>query len=632
MSIAESQYSPNLSVETRDAPEETYIERAATFARARAEYDARGTRNANLNVALFFGALIALGVATFGDLPLFFGVAALLFGTFIAAFARLGRLNRLRRRYHILWQVNDEGPKRLRRQWSELPLREPGTAPADHPYAADLDLTGHASLQHLLATTSTPAAQSTLQRWLLFPASVATARERQRAVAELAPQIDLRDELALRGRLVSTSQDAYERFLAWAEARSWLMPLPWLIWLTRMLPLLTLVAAVAQLIHLTTYPIWLAFIIINGTLTWLYGRTLNDLLDQVSDRQSAFQPYADLFQLVETQRFEATALRRVQETLARDHMRASEMMQRLARIMQYGDVRLSMFFPVLQALTLWNFHVLWFLERWQRAAGQYARDWLATLSEVEALSALATLAYDNPTWAFPELVEAGSPAVTLTARNLGHPLLPPATCVGNDVTVGPSGTFLLVTGSNMSGKSTLLRAIGVNVVLAQAGAPVCAAELRLPPIELATSIRVQDSLEQGVSYFMAELRRLKSVVDAAERVRAAGDHTLLFLLDEILHGTNTGERQIAARRIIRHLLHLGATGAVSTHDLTLADASELAALSTPVHFTETFTRKDGIPAMTFDYLLHPGIATSTNALKLMEIVGLSAPDEEISTS
>ncbi|MGZ3583756.1 MAG: MutS-related protein [Ktedonobacterales bacterium] len=628
MSIVESPSGPHLTIEERDTPEETYIARAATFARARDEYDVRGTRNANLNVALFFGALVSVGVAAFGDLPIFFGVAALLFGGFIAAFARLGRLNRLRRRYHILWQINDEGPKRLRRQWSDLPLREPGAAPADHPYAADLDLTGHASLQHLLATTSTPAGQATLQQWLLSPASVATARERQTAVAELAPQIDLRDELALRGRLVSTSQDAYERFLTWAEATPWLLRQPWLIWLTRALPILTLAAAIAQLVHLTTAPIWLAFIVINGFLTWLYGRTVNGLLDQVSDRQSAFQPYADLFQLVETQRFEAPALRRVQDTLARDHLRASDQMQRLARIMQYGDVRLSMFFPVLQAVTLWNFHVLWFLERWQRAAGRYARDWLATLSEVEALSALATLAYDNPTWAFPELTESSGPDAVLTARNLGHPLLPPATCVGNDVTIGPPGTFLLVTGSNMSGKSTLLRAIGVNVVLAQAGAPVCASAMRLPPIELATSIRVQDSLEQGVSYFMAELRRLKSVVDDAERARAAGDRTLLFLLDEILHGTNTGERQIAARRIIRHLLHLGATGAVSTHDLTLAGTPELAALSTPVHFTEIFTRENGAPSMRFDYMLRPGIATSTNALKLMEIVGLTISDDE----
>jgi DNA mismatch repair ATPase MutS len=179
----------------------------------------------------------------------------------------------------------------------------------------------------------------------------------------------------------------------------------------------------------------------------------------------------------------------------------------------------------------------------------------------------------------------------------------------------------------MSGKSTLLRAIGVNIVLAQAGGPVCAAALRLPPLALATSMRVQDSLEQGVSYFMAELQRLKEVVDAAEHIRSTGERTLLFLLDEILHGTNTTERQIAARRIMIHLLSLGAIGAVSTHDLTLADTPDLSVVSQPVHFTEQFARDvDGL-TMTFDYKLRPGIATSTNALHLMEMIGLPAVDD-----
>jgi DNA mismatch repair ATPase MutS len=179
----------------------------------------------------------------------------------------------------------------------------------------------------------------------------------------------------------------------------------------------------------------------------------------------------------------------------------------------------------------------------------------------------------------------------------------------------------------MSGKSTLLRAIGVNVTLAQAGAPVCASAMSLPPMALAVSMRAQDSLEAGVSYFMAELRRLKQVVDTLRAVASHGERTPVFLLDEILSGTNTSERQIAARTVIRYLLDLGATGAVSTHDLTLAQAPDLTPLSQPVHFTERFTRDANGPAMTFDYILRPGIATSVNALKLMELVGLPAPDD-----
>jgi len=270
-------------------------------------------------------------------------------------------------------------------------------------------------------------------------------------------------------------------------------------------------------------------------------------------------------------------------------------------------------------VTLWDIHLLGAFERWQARAGRHAREWLEALGEAEALSALAGLLHANPGWAMPEIDPA---ADRLRGEELGHPLIPVSKRVDNDVEVGPPGTFLLVTGSNMSGKSTLLRAIGVNVVLANAGGPVCARSLRLPTLALWTSMRVEDSLERGVSFFMAELERLKAVVDAAHSVRAEGERRLLYLLDEILQGTNTAERQIAARRIIMHLVKEGAIGAVSTHDLTLAANPEIEEAARLVHFTETIREGAEGMVMSFDYKLRPGIATSTNALKLMEIVGL----------
>jgi DNA mismatch repair ATPase MutS len=214
----------------------------------------------------------------------------------------------------------------------------------------------------------------------------------------------------------------------------------------------------------------------------------------------------------------------------------------------------------------------------------------------------------------------------LAARDLGHPLLPAARRVGNDVTVGPAGTFLLVTGSNMSGKSTLLRAIGLNAVLAQAGGPVCAASLRLPPVRLATSILVEDSLASGVSFFLAELLRIKGVVAAAAEAKARGA-VLLYLLDEVLRGTNSVERQIAVRRVLRHLLSRGALGAVSTHDLELAAGAGIAEAARPVHFRETLAPDPDGPRMSFDYRLRPGPATTTNALELLRQVGLDLPED-----
>jgi DNA mismatch repair ATPase MutS len=263
------------------------------------------------------------------------------------------------------------------------------------------------------------------------------------------------------------------------------------------------------------------------------------------------------------------------------------------------------------------------MERWKEKYGGSLRGWMEALGRVDALSALAGLAHCHPDWTFPEVGRSG-PKI-LTAEALGHPLLEPETAVRNDVEVGPPGSLLLVTGSNMSGKSTLLRAIGANVVLAGAGGPVCAKSMCLPTVDLRTSMRIRDSLEGGISYFMAELQRLKSVAEAAG---VGQDVPVLYLLDEILQGTNTAERQIAARRILRHLLDEGAIGAVTTHDLTLADAPDLRERAVFVHFRESLEEREGGPPITFDYRLRPGTATSTNALRLMEIMGFKGADED----
>ena len=601
-------------------PAAIYRQRCARFAAERAEYNRRRHTAANWCVVLFFAAL-ACFIAGFikYSAPLLAGGIALGL-VFVAAFYWQVRLDHLHERYDLLWHINDEGLMRLRRDWEHLPLRLPLTVPAGHRYAGDLDILGHASLQHLLNTAGTPAGLATLQSWLLAPSEPATVRERQPAIAELAPNVEFRDAVAVFGRQMGLTPAAYERFVAWAEDDSWLASRRWLLWVARILPAIGLLLLIAEIIGVTRYPFWLLIPAINYVLTYAYGKRIEELLDRVSEKQVVFQPYAAFFASVGEQTFQAPLLRAIQGDLAQGDVNAAQSMRRLGRIMQAADMRLSMFFPVLQAATLWTVHTIWLLEKWQARSGRYVRAWLERLSEMEALAALATLAFDNPDWTFPEIVEGETPL--LVARALAHPLLPSETRVANDVTIGPPGSFLLVTGSNMSGKSTLLRAIGMNVALAQAGAPVCAASLRMPPLAMATSMRVQDSLERGVSYFMAELQRIKEVVTAAREAHDDGRFTPLFLLDEILHGTNTTERQIAVRRIIPHLLALGAIGAVSTHDLLLAQAPEITGVAHEVHFTESFHRGADGPEMRFDYHLRPGIATTTNALKLMEIVGL----------
>jgi DNA mismatch repair ATPase MutS len=375
------------------------------------------------------------------------------------------------------------------------------------------------------------------------------------------------------------------------------------------------------------WPLWILPVIGNLLLGWQLVGTAVKRLNEVRYFSGALGAYADALDHLAQPTFTAPALQRLQAALnVEGHVAAGEI-RSLARIVRLAQPATSMVYPLIELTTLWNVHVLDLLEGWQARSGTRVRGWLAALGEAEALAALARLQHDNPTWTLPDLDPA---ATAIEAHDLGHPLLAGDSRVANDLTLGPPGTFLLVTGSNMSGKSTLLRALGVNAVLAQAGGPVCATSLRLPPLSLWTAMRVSDSLERGVSFFMAELERLRDVVEAA-RAAGPGDSPasprVLYLLDEILQGTNTAERQIAARRVIRLLLRCRAIGAVSTHDLTLADAPDLAATAQAIHLTEIVVDDSDGARMTFDYRIRQGIARSTNALRLLDMVGLTEPDE-----
>lgn len=604
-----------------------YEARCARFGADRDHLQSRSVRLGTFRIGAFLVLVSALvwAEARPATAVLALSLASLFGGVFLVLVRRHRRVKRRIAWLHELWLLNDEGRRRAARQWDGLPALQPVEEGVDHPYAADLDLLGSASLSQLLGLPGTPAGRRTLRRWLLSAAPPEEIRARQGAVEELTGRIDLRDELAVRGRQsAAVSWEELDRFLAWAEeSGSWLERQPALVWVARVLPVATLSSMALNAVGVLTFHPWAVGLGLGIAITALVGRRVRRTYERAFPRSGVFRHYSGLFLLVSEAELAAPRLRRLQSDLAVGRAAAHRHMQRLERLMELADLRFSQLYLPIQALSLWDIHVLRALERWQREAGRHVRAWFTSLGEVEALSALAVLRHDNPGWAFPEILAVDGESPVLEADDVGHPLLDPAVRVTNDVRLGPPGTFVMVTGSNMSGKSTLLRAIGVNVVLAQAGGPVCASRMRLPPVELHTSMRVADSLALGLSRFMAELYRLEGIVRAARYIEGRGGVVALYLLDEILQGTNTAERRVASRKVLRHLLAQRAFGAVTTHDLDLADVEDLAKRCRPVYFTETFEEdENGIPRMTFDYRLRPGVATSTNALKLVRLIGL----------
>ena len=526
-------------------------------------------------------------------------------------------------RLERLISITEEGVHRVERDWSALEQRPWASVPLSHPYATDLDVFGDASLAQLFPPLSVAPGRTTLTSWLLGAAAPAELVLRQQAIEELKNRVELRDELILHTERINISAARLGAFEKWSGTIVDEFGGAGVSALTVVIPLATLLLAVAQGLGILGQAYWLIPIAIGGLLTLRFRKRLRTALSEVQGQRNVLRGYADVASLMSDETLHSILLVILRAQLGTGETGAEHRMRTLEKLSDNTDVRLSpMLHFIVQALGLWDFHVVRMLNHWKRAGGNNVADWMSAIGVFESLSALATLAYDNPEWVFPTIDE--TIPIQVDALSLGHPLLGAKNRVANDVTVGPPGTLVLITGSNMAGKSTLLRAIGLNVVLAQCGSVVCASRMSLPPVALYTSIRVQDSLERGVSYFMAELERLKLVVDAASEIRVGGNTTLLFLLDEILHGTNSAERTIAARHVLARLIESGAIGAVTTHDLALADTPELAGIAKHVHFQEEFSRAaDGTPTMRFDYRLRPGKAESSNALKLLELVGLS---------
>ncbi len=534
---------------------------------------------------------------------------------------------------------------RLKRDWDHLAtqrlskqLAEVNLPRQQSDVAGDLDLLGNASLFHLVSMAVTAPGIRTLAQWLAGPAEAAIAMERAEAAKTMAPKRDQRLRFYTLARQVAESSGDPDRFVGWATGPAWLADRRWMVGWARVSTVLAclliggLVLGGLRFISVDSFRGCLVGLgiltAINLLITTIFLGPAHAIFAIAMSNRRAVSDYQEIFAAASwlPESDSDGFLNRVRRTMIIGDQSAASGMRDLQRVARAGGLRQSaasffVYLP-LQCLTLWDVKVLDKLETWQTKYAGDVASWFDCLGQLESLMSIAALWDEYPNWAEPNWHQSIEGA-TFRATAIGHPLLHDDVRVCNDVSVGPAGTLLLVTGSNMSGKSTLLRSIGLNAALAGIGGPVCADQLTLPSLELATSIRVSDDVSQGVSFYMAELKRLKSVVDHAHQMATADDRVCLFLLDEILQGTNSKERQIAVVKVLRHLMHSGAIGAISTHDLELADEAELKSVSETVHFRETIRPDaEGHDQMTFDYRMREGVSPTTNALRLLEMVGL----------
>lgn len=500
------------------------------------------------------------------------------------------------------------GLARLENRWMGRGIQGREFLDDSHPYAKDIDIFGAGSLFELLSTTRTHAGEATLAKWLLTQAAVPEILARQQAIAELRMNLSLREDLALTGETVQQRMNP-ARLTQWGLAPAVLNH-----------PLLRIVTALLATLTITSLCLWfagfgllplLAMGLVQGTFALFLRERVRKVVRGISKPGGDLDVLAQVLARLEREQFSAPLLIRLRRELEADGQAPSQQIRRLARLIAWLDARLNQFFAPLAGLVLWATQFAFALEAWRMRSGPLIPQWIAAVGEMEALCALAGYSYEHPNDPFPELSEDGC---CFDGTQLGHPLLPADRCVRTDLRLDGDLSLLVVSGSNMSGKSTLLRTVGVNAVLALAGAPVRATRLRISSLSLGASIHIQDNLQAGASLFYAEITRLRQLMDMT-----GSDRPLLFIIDEILHGTNSHDRRIGAEAILKGLVRRGALGLVTTHDLALTKVvDELHLRAANVHFEDHLENGQ----MKFDYILRPGVVQKSNAIELMRSVGL----------
>lgn len=503
----------------------------------------------------------------------------------------------------------EHGLERLRGEWigkgnsGELFL-DPG-----HPYARDLDIFGKGSLFELLCLARTRAGEQLLAEWLLKGADPKEVRVRQEAVRDLQDRLILREVLATAGEDTRVGVHS-EALIAWGEGQAFMTSN-----LVRIGLLLLALLWIASIVYWISWgPGWIVLLMsaLNGLITYRIHRSVDSAVGAIEQAGHDLEILSAVLAGIEAEKFSSAKLQALQAALETQGLPPSRAIARLEKKVDWLLSRDNWLVRILDPFIFWTPQCLFTIEKWRAGCGRSIRLWLSSVGEIEALCSLASYAFENPDDIMPSLVTEGP---VLEADGLAHPLLPRGKAVSNDIRLARQELqMVMISGPNMAGKSTFLRGLGVNVVLAQAGAPVRASRMLLSPLAVTASICVLDSLQGGLSRFYAEIKRLKQISDMS------GDGLpVLFLFDELLSGTNSHDRRVGTESILRSLLANGAIGLVTTHDLALTKIAEsIGAHTANFHFSDTFENGQ----LHFDYKLHPGIVQTTNALALMRSIGL----------
>lgn len=569
----------------------------------------------NLRLGVFVVAVTVIAYMYFEKkFPLMFVFFGIFIVTFVWLVIKHGKLRTEKVYISTLLEINNIGLRRLCGDWKSFKDNGEDFIDGKHNYSYDLDIFGKGSLFQFINSAYTYLGRQKLKNALSDPLkSVNDIRERQEAISELAVNLEWRQKFMTEGSLVVDKMLNPEELMKWAETPNEMYSKTWFKYLVRIFSIATFVVILLFLFTDSVPYFWaLLMILIQVTSLFYKSSERGQILRTVYNYNSDIKMYKNMLTMFENTKFESTYLNKMKKSIHKDEAHAHTAYHQIGKLQKIVDLISnksgSMYF-LINILTLSDYHFAIALEGWRMETGNLLRNWIEVTGEIEALCSLSNINYEQQDWVIPEIVE-GKPYYK--ANTMGHPLL--ATRVCNDIAFGEDPRILLITGSNMSGKSTWLRTIGINLVLAYAGAPVCAKEFTCTIMNLYSCMRTSDDLTNNISSFYAELLKIKEIVTAVDN-----KEKILFMLDEIFKGTNSMDRHTGAKVLIQKLLGQGAIGLVSTHDLELSILEdESNGKVRNYHFKEFYENKE----IRFDYILRSGVSKTRNALHLIKMVGI----------